>query len=195
MPTRLALILGSDREGRLCDALARWLQALIATCGDFVVDVIDPLTLDLPVRMSPTPDAAVLNLRKRIGDVDAVVLLAPEYNHGYSAALKQVIDHVVDEWAVKPVALFGYGGHSGGLMAIGQLRQVMAALDAVPIREALALSMAWNHLDDSGELHVPTATTHAAQRMLARLAWWARGLALIRQQPLRPLALPTRPAL
>ncbi len=188
-PIPLALILGSDREGRLCDAVARWLRRLIERSGRFALDVIDPLTLNLPARMPGTADAAVLNLRKRIARAQAIVLLAPEYNHGYSAALKHVIDLVVGEWSVKPVALAGYGGFSGGLHAIAQLRQVMSALDAVPIREALVLPMVWNQLDDRGELTLPAATVHAAQRLLARLAWWAQGLALIRQHPLPPVVL------
>ncbi len=185
-PIPLALVMGSDREARLCDAVAAWLQQLIAGSGRFQVDVIDPLTLNLPTRMPGTPNAAVLNLRKRIDRARAIVLLTPEYNHGYSAALKHVIDLVVGEWAVKPVALVGYGGFSGGLHAIAQLRQVMAALDAVAIREALALPMVWNHLDDSGRFAPPTAIIHAAQRLLARLAWWSQGLTLTRQQPLLP---------
>ncbi len=188
-PIPLALMLGSDREHRLCDAVAGWLRGLIAGSGRFQVDVIDPLTLDLPTRMPRTPDAAVLNLRKRIGRAQAIVLLTPEYNHGYSAVMKQVIDLVVGEWAVKPVALVGYGGFSGGLHAIAQLRQVMAALDAVAIREALALPMVWNHLDDSGDFTPPSTIVQAAQRLLARLAWWAQGLMLTRQQPLLPMVI------
>lgn len=189
-PIPLALVLGSDREGRLCDAIAHWLQTLIQRSDRFRIDLIDPLTLALPVRMPRTQDAAVLNLRERIDRAQAVVLLTPEYNHGYSAVLKRVIDLVVHEWAVKPVALVGYGGFSGGLHAITQLRQVMSALDAVTIREALALPLAWNHLDDSGRFAPPLPIIHATQRLLARLAWWAQGLTLTRQRPVLPFVLP-----
>lgn len=188
-PIALALVLGSDREHRLCAAISHWVHALIERSGRFQVDVIDPLALDLPARMPRTPDAAVLNLRKRIDRAQTIVLLTPEYNHGYSAVLKHVIDLVVGEWAVKPVALVGYGGFSGGLHAIAQLRQVMSALDAVAIREALALPMVWNHLDDSGGFTPTTTMVHAAQRLLARLAWWAQGLTLTRQQPLLPMVI------
>ena len=59
------------------------------------------------------------------------MVVVPEYNHGYPAALKFVIDSVQAHWQAKPVAFVAYGGHSGGIRAAEQLRQVFSGLHAV----------------------------------------------------------------
>ncbi|MEU3075936.1 NAD(P)H-dependent oxidoreductase [Streptomyces laurentii] len=63
------------------------------------------------------------SLPDRLADADGFVLLTPEYNHSYPAALKNAIDWHLTEWAYKPVAFVGYGG-SGGIRAVAPLRTV-----------------------------------------------------------------------
>ena len=60
---------------------------------------------------------------ERIKRVNAVVLVTPEYNHGYPAALKNALDLVFTEWFYKPVGFAAYGGVSGGLRAVQQLKR------------------------------------------------------------------------
>jgi NAD(P)H-dependent FMN reductase len=79
------------------------------------------------------------------------VVVTPEYNHGYTAALKQLIDAVKAEWVAKPVGFVSYGGVSGGLRAVEQLRLVFAELHAVTIRDGVSFAMAWNRFDEAGE--------------------------------------------
>lgn len=52
-------------------------------------------------------------LPHRIGQADAFVIVTPEYNHGYPAVLKSLIDSVYEEWQAKSVAFVSYGGISG----------------------------------------------------------------------------------
>ena len=120
---RVAILYGSTREGRLCDRIADWIAAEVARQHGFAIDRIDPLLLELPPRQERNDGDAVKALRARIGAADAFVVVTPEYNHGYPAALKQLIDSVSGEWQAKPVAFVSYGGVSGGLRAVEQLRQ------------------------------------------------------------------------
>jgi NAD(P)H-dependent FMN reductase len=71
-----------------------------------------------------------------VGEADGYVIVSPEYNHGYSAVLKNALDWVYTEWTKKPVGFVGYGS-TGGARAIEQLRQVVVELDMVPLREAI----------------------------------------------------------
>jgi len=112
---RTALIYGSTREGRFCDRVAGWVASEIAVRNAFSVDFVDPDTLGLPSRHERELAPAVARLRERIGKADAYIVVTPEYNHGYPAALKFVIDSVRDEWRAKPVGFVSYGGLSGGL--------------------------------------------------------------------------------
>ena len=112
------LIYGSIRDGRLCDAVAKWTAAAIEGFGGFSLDSIDPKVLGLPAWREGRGDDELYVLTQRIARADAFVIVTPEYNHGYPAALKFLIDAVHAEWRVKPVAFVSYGGISGGLRAV-----------------------------------------------------------------------------
>ena len=52
----------------------------------------------------------------------AHVLVTPEYNHGFSAPLKNAIDFLHGEWAYKPVGFVSYGGVAAGTRAVQMLK-------------------------------------------------------------------------
>ena len=161
-PIRIALIYGSTRKGRFCDTVARWAAAEILKTGAFEIDQIDP--------------AEPLALYDRIRRADAFVVVTPEYNHGYPAPLKALIDQVGTEWHAKPVAFVSYGGVSGGLRAVEQLRSVLAELHAVTVRDSVSFAGAHERFDDGGELREPERPRRAMARMLGQLQWWAIAL-------------------
>ena len=93
-PLELALIYGSNREGRFCDVVANWIRGQIDRRRDYAVDVVDPALMDLPHRHGMTPSADLVNLQQRVWRADAFLLVVPEYNYGYPAALKFLSDSV-----------------------------------------------------------------------------------------------------
>jgi len=171
----LAVVIGSVREGRIGHSVARWFVDQLR-CGehtDVRVDLIDLAALDLPQDLSGGGDTP--ELAERIGRADAVVIVTPEYNRGYPGPLKSAIDAVASPWAAKPVGFVAYGGVSGGLRAVEQLRPVFAELHAVTVQAVVALPHAWDSLDADGALHAPRAGS-AAAAMLRQLRWWAHAL-------------------
>ena len=119
---------------------------------------------------------AAVAQRLTIGQADAFVVVTPEYNHGYPAALKQAIDLPRSEWRRKPVAFVSYGGLGGGLRAVEQLRGVFAELHAVTMRDSVSFHMAWELFDESGALRQPAQSNAALTTMLDHLTWWATAL-------------------
>ena len=103
--------------------------------------------------------------------------MTPEYNHGYSAALKQLIDAAKADWVAKPVGFISYGGVSGGLRAVEQLRLVFAELHAPTLRDGLAFPTAWNLFDEMGQPRDREGADRAMTVMLDQLAWWVLTLA------------------
>jgi NAD(P)H-dependent FMN reductase len=172
----LALIYGSTRAGRFCDRVAVWASKQISERDEFVAEVIDPASP--PVRaaaeLSDVYDLAWL--RQHVSKADAFVVVTPEYNHGYPGALKNLIDAVGAEWHAKPVAFVSYGGTSGGLRAVEQLRQVFAELHAVTIRDSVSFASAWEQFDEDGTLKSPERARRQMETLLNRLAWWANTL-------------------
>ena len=172
-PLRLVLIIGSVREGRFAPVVAEWFLRRARADGAFDVDVIDLVDTPLPADLVVTD--AVREYRARLAAADAFVVVATEYNHGYSGALKTAFDSAKHEWRAKPVAFVSYGGLSGGLRATEQLRQVVAELHMVSIRETVSFHQAKKRFDADGEVD-DGAAIDAAERMLRQLAWWGTAL-------------------
>jgi NAD(P)H-dependent FMN reductase len=72
----------------------------------------------------------------KIGEAHGCIIVTPEYNHGYTADLKNALDWVFLEWNNKPVGFVSYGS-AVGARAVEQLRQVVIELQMVPIRNAI----------------------------------------------------------
>ena len=161
---KVALVYGSTRPGRFCDTIARWASARIAAHAGFAVEAIDPAQADA-------------TLSERIAACDAFIVVTPEYNHGYPAPLKALIDSYGEEWHAKPVAFVSYGGISGGLRAVEQLRLVFAELHAVTVRDSVSFAGAWEQFDANGALRNPERFERSMDAMLRRLHWWAVSLA------------------
>ena len=175
-PLRLAVIVGSTREGRLGGAIAQWFAGQARRRDDMTVDVIDLIDVDLPAVLPRHRSPAVAAFVERIEAADAFVVVTPEYNHGYPASLKQAIDIPHHEWRAKPVGFVSYGGMAGGVRAVEQLRLVFAELEAMTVRETVSFHQVWSLLDESGQPKDPAGCNAAATTMLDQLAWWAKPL-------------------
>jgi NAD(P)H-dependent FMN reductase len=173
---KVALIYGSTRAGRFCDTVASWTAKRITATNGIELTTIDPA---VPPAHTGAEGAGTYDLRwlkQQIGNSDAFVVVTPEYNHGYPAALKSLIDSVGEEWQAKPVAFVSYGGISGGLRAVEQLRQVFAELHAVTIRDSVSFAGAWEQFNSDGTLKNPDRAQRQMETMLKRLLWWAKTL-------------------
>ncbi|HSU30744.1 MAG TPA: NAD(P)H-dependent oxidoreductase [Bryobacteraceae bacterium] len=173
----IALIYGSTREGRFCDTVGRWAAAEISRDRNLVLDVIDPATLRLPDRHKQEETAEIAALKERIGRADAFIIITPEYNHSYPAALKFVIDSVHTQWQAKPVAFISYGGVSGGLRAVEHLRGIFAELHAVTIRDSISFPHVWSRFDSEGKMREADRAAKNMDTLLRQLTWWAVALA------------------
>ncbi|AJP01905.1 NADPH-dependent FMN reductase [Streptomyces cyaneogriseus subsp. noncyanogenus] len=177
-PLQVTLIIGSNRHGRFGPVVADWLLGRLRDREDLAVEVVDVAQADLPTTFAPGPgaSAALAEITPKLARADAFVVLTPEYNHSFPAALKNLIDWHYAEWRAKPVALVSYGGLAGGLRAVEHLRQVFAELHAVTVRDTVSFHNAGASFDDEGRLEDPSGPDAAAKVMLDQLAWWGTAL-------------------
>jgi NAD(P)H-dependent FMN reductase len=187
------VIVGSVREGRVGPAVTDWFLRTAAGGEDVDFDVIDVADVPLPLAMpgrggAPGPEAAAAlkEVSPRLAAADAFVVITPEYNHSFPAALKNLIDWHHAEWQAKPVGFVSYGGLGGGIRAVEQLRLVFAELHAVGMRDAVSLHWPWSHLTEDGIPNDTAVTEGAAKGMLGQLTWWGRALRSARAE--RPYA-------
>lgn len=176
---RVALVIGSVRNGRFGARVGAWVHKCLAEAG-IDVDIIDLADLTFPPDMGEHPDIA--SFAARIGCADAVAVVTPEYNHSYPGPLKMAIDTLHEQWRAKPIGFVSYGGMSGGLRAVEALRLVFAELHAVTIRETVSLHNPWGPADDPAVDYPDAASTEALHRMTRQLLWWADALRAARHR-------------
>lgn len=145
MAIRVKVILGSTRQQRFGDKPAAWMAEEARKHADVDVELLDLRDYQLPFFDSPAApawskgvyaDPAVQRWADRIADGDAFIMVTPEYNHGYSAVLKNAIDSIYPEWVNKAVGFVSYG-NVGGARAIEQARLVAIELQMWPIKTAI----------------------------------------------------------
>jgi len=172
----LAVIIASTRQGRFGGTVGSWFVDQAERRSDLAVDVIDLADTPLPSTMPAPAPPEVVAFTGRLDAADAFVIVTPEYNHSFPGPLKTAIDSAHREWAAKPVGIVSYGGLSGGLRAVEQLRLVFADLHAVTIRDTVSFHLAHRQFDGEGRPKNPEAVSRTAATLLDRLTWWARAL-------------------
>ncbi|SCL53402.1 NAD(P)H-dependent FMN reductase [Micromonospora citrea] len=177
---RLAVIVGSTREGRAGDSVARWFCDRVERHDGLAVTVVDLADYDFPAGYPAEPTPAMRAFAEQVGRAEAFAVVTPEYNRSFPASLKQAIDYAYDEWQAKPVGFVSYGCGSVGLHAVDQLRTVFTALHAVTMRDVVGVDLL------CGE-PTPLAADRlrrAARVLLDQLCWW--GLTLRDGRAARP---------
>ncbi|MFZ2177088.1 MAG: NAD(P)H-dependent oxidoreductase [Rhodococcus sp. (in: high G+C Gram-positive bacteria)] len=172
-PVRLEIIVGSTRAGRIAPVVADWFATYARPFAGLDIGTIDLAEMSLPHDFAASP--VTDEFRRRVGRSDAFVAVTSEYNHGYPASLKTAFDSVKHEWRTKPIGFVSYGGLSGGLRATEQLRQVVAELHMVSVRQSVSFHQVRKRFDEHGRT-TDAAAIDSAGRMLAQLVWWARAV-------------------
>jgi NAD(P)H-dependent FMN reductase len=185
----IPVVLGSVRPRRLSERPAHLLVDRLTRLG-CQAPLVDLRALDLPVfGMSRDQDDLpnVVELKTIAAQSDAIVWLTPEYNHGYTSAIKNAVDYLHGEIRRKPVVVCGLsGGGLGGARAVEQLKLVLIELHAVTIRDSVYFSDARNLFDQDGALLRPEYLARIDD-MLAELIWYTQVLTWGRTQVPLPM--------
>jgi len=185
---KIAVILGSTREGRFGEKPARWILGELEKRPGVAAELLDLRDYRLPFFDQPVSpgwisepykDAAVARWTKEVAAQDGFVVVAPEYNRGVGGEMKNAFDWVYREWNRKAVGFVGYGV-VGGARAVEQMRLISVELQMAPVRHGvhlpidLYLSMMKDEAPVDPARFAPVQ--QAADNMLADLLWWARAL-------------------
>ena len=181
----IAIIVGSTRPGRRAVAIANWIHGIASKRSDARFQLVDIMDFDLPFLDEPAPAMMgkytrphTRNWAAKIDFFDAFIFIAPEYNHGISAALKNAIDFLYKEWNNKAAGFVGYGGGEGARV-VEQLRLVMAEMQVATVRAQVGLSL----FTDFENFHTfkPAPRREAAvSPMLDQLIAWGAALRAVR---------------
>jgi NAD(P)H-dependent FMN reductase len=186
----LEIIIASTRPGRVGLPVGTWVAEVARSQDRFDVEVVDLEALALPFLDEPGHPALgayeyphTRAWSETVDRADAFIFVMPEYNHGYTAPLKNALDFLHAEWSHKPVGLVSYGGVSGGLRAVQALKPVLAALRMMPLVEAVPVPNVAQFIDDDGRFSPTELHVLGAQAMVAELARTADALRPLRTRP------------
>jgi len=186
-PLKILVIMGSVREGRMALPVANWVAAQAESRDALDCEIVDLKAWDLPFYAFAKPPSAgdysdPLQRRwaEKVASADGYILIAPEYNHGPPAVLKNALDYVYAEWNRKPVTFVGYGGN-GGARAIEQLTGVARELKMAPLEGAVHIMGVWGKVKDgvfTGDERDVKWLGHGFDEIL----WWGRALKAARER-------------
>jgi NAD(P)H-dependent FMN reductase len=172
----LAIVIGSTRPGRVGPKFAEWFRDRAVAHSSFDVELIDLAQVNLPIfdepkhpRLHEYVHQHTIAWSLMVARADAFVFVAPEYNFGYNAALKNALDYLSMEWSDKAVGFVSYGGVAAGTRAVQQLKQVVTALKMVPVGESVNIPFFPQFIDEAGKVRPNDAMTRAADAMLDEL--------------------------
>ena len=184
---KIGLIIGSTRDGRFAEHAASFIQTEAAKHPKLEVTVIDLKDVALPFLTDAASPSHVTDgaygteaaraFAKTIDAQDGFIVTAAEYNHGYTAVLKNAFDSVFTEWKHKPIGFVSYGS-VGGARAVEQLRQVAVELQMASTRTGVHIMAPWFLRDETGALKPNALESYekAADTMLTELTWWGTTL-------------------
>jgi NAD(P)H-dependent FMN reductase len=174
-PLFIPVILGTSRQGRMSEHVARFVFGEIGKRRGVESELIDIRELHFPADDEGSaikhPKFSEAAMR-----ADAFVLVVPEYNHGYPGLLKHALDTNLAEYIHKPVGICGVSaGPFGGTRVIENLLPVMRELGLVTIFWDGNFSSVQNAFDASGELK-ETAYVRRLDKFFKELIWMAKVL-------------------
>ena len=120
--------------------------------------------------------AAVVELRRLIGEADALLIATPEYNSSIPGVLKNALDWASRPYGTativgKPVAVAGASPSSfGATWAQAEVRKVLAASGARVLEDGLSFAKAHERIGEDGRVRADDAVRVELGALLARLA-------------------------
>lgn len=177
----IPVILGTSRDGRMSEPVASFVTAQVSGRAGVESALIDVAELEIPLRASggEVGDAGFTASMER---ADALVIVAPEYNHGYPGILKHALDTNLKEYIHKAVGICGVSaGPFGGTRVIENLLPVLRELGLVSIFWDVNFSNVAGIFDHRGAL-VDNAYVKRVEKFLDELIWMARVLRHGRRQ-------------
>ena len=190
---KLAVILGTVREGRMTERMAKWVVTSADAKEGIEAELID--LQDYPMPFFDEPTSPRFNANRQAGEVvqqwlaklksaDAYVFVTPEYNHSIPGVLKNALDYVAWEMLRKPATIVAHGS-VGGARATMHLKEILSEARAVVTPYQVALAGMHDKINVDGTLSdEQKALPHGPQAILdnalGELQWYSDTLAAAR---------------
>ena len=158
---RIEIISGSSRENSVTNRVALYLQKVIKERINVNAGIIDVREHSLPelqkvfTSIEAAP-AEYKELAQRMFQAEAFILVSPEYNGSFSAAMKNLLDHFPKQHHKVFAIATASPGALGGIRAAIQLQQLVFALFGIGSPYMLVTPQVDKKFDEEGNLIDPS---------------------------------------
>jgi NAD(P)H-dependent FMN reductase len=178
----IPLLLGTPRKNRESEDVAKWVYSKLEARDGVETQYFDVCDFRLPQdHYGQEIKDQFPEWRDAIVKADGLVIVTPEYNHGYPGSLKSVLDLLLREYVHKAVAFVGISaGPWGGTRVIEACVPMVRELGLAVTFTDLNFPGVANKFDESGQL-LDDAYEKRAEGFLDELIWMATTLRWGRQ--------------
>lgn len=135
---KIAVLVGTSRQGSFTSKVAEFVNDELLKSGLTTTLVLPKDYLTTPVTARSGKELQKTEWSKIMEASDGLVIVTPEYNHGYPGELKLMLDQLYDEYLGKPVLVCGVSdGDWGGVRAVENLIPVLVTLGLYPLRKGV----------------------------------------------------------
>ena len=172
-PLYIPVILGTPRQGRQSEHAAKFVLSEMQKRPEIETELIDvrrlKMTLDDAGQAMADPEYV-----EKIARCDGIVIVVPEYNHGYPGPLKHALDMCLEEYIHKAVAFCGVSaGPFGGARVIENMVPVVRELGLAVTFTDVNFSNVRDAFDDDGNLKDQKYVGRVT-KFLNELVWMTR---------------------
>ena len=171
----LPLLLGTNRKNRQSENAAKWVFGKMREREEIETEFFDVRDFDLPRDdYGQEIKDNFPEWRDAMIRADGLVIVTPEYNHGYPGILKSVLDLLLREYIHKPVAFVGVSAQVwGGTRVIEACLPMVRELGLAPTFTDLNFPRVQNLFDENGVL-LDQAYEKRAKDFFDELVWMSR---------------------
>jgi NAD(P)H-dependent FMN reductase len=171
------IISSSVRNGRRTHRVALFFKRYILESNLGTASIIDLKAYNFPVfeerlKYLKNPSEEVLEIAEKIKKADGIIIATPEYNGGYPASLKNVIDLLFEEWHRKPIGLATVSaGAFGGMQVLRGLQFTFWKMRAWVMPVSFPVPKVADHYTEDGTPMDKEITEKRAKIFMDEILW------------------------
>jgi NAD(P)H-dependent FMN reductase len=173
----IAIISASVRTGRNSHRVALFFEKCILEHYPATVEILDLMAYQFPVfeerlKFQKDPLPAAVDFAAKISAADGIIIVTPEYNGGYPASLKNVVDLLYVEWKKKPIAISTVSdGMFGGTQVLVGLQFTLWKMGIWTVPAMFPVPNVSKSFDETGNALDKEGTEKRAKVYLDELVW------------------------
>jgi NAD(P)H-dependent FMN reductase len=173
----IVIISSSIRTGRKSHRVALYFKKYLEENQLAIPEILDLQQYQFPIfeerlRLQANPSKEVLAFAEKITQADGIIIVTPEYNGGYPAALKNIIYLLYKEWRRKPIAIAtASDGIFGGTQVITSIQFSLWKIGAWMVPAMFPVPTLDKSFGENGNAIDKEGTDKRAAAFIKELIW------------------------